>query len=106
MLLKFSALSTQIIGQLDYFLIAQNGQSCLQAAFNLHLGPLTILDMMVMMEMGVVRSRRRGERIRFMRIINMRSGEMNTRIRKWMTVILREKMTVMMVVRERMMVIG
>ena len=54
MLLKFFALSTQIIGQLDYFLIAQNGQSCLQAAFNLHLGPLTILDMM---EMGVVRSR-------------------------------------------------
>ena len=87
MLLKFFALSTQIIGQLDYFLIAQNGQSCLQAAFNLHLGPLTILDMMVMMEMGVVRSRRRGERIRFMRIINMRSGEMNTRMRKWMTVI-------------------
>ena len=94
MLLKFFALSTQIIGQLDYFLIAQNGQSCLQAAFNLHLGPLTILDMM---EMGVVRSRRRGERIRFMRIINMRSGEMNTRMRKWMTVILREKMMVMMV---------
>ena len=80
-------------------MIAQNGQSCLQAAFNLHLGPLTILDMMVMMEMGVVRSRR----IRFMRIINMRSGEMNTRMRKWMTVILREKM---MVVRERVMVIG
>ena len=74
----------------------------MQAAFNLHLGPLTILDMMVMMEMGVVRSRR----IRFMRIINMRSGEMNTRMRKWMTVILREKMMVMMVVRERVMVIG
>ena len=98
-------------------MIAQNGQSCLQAAFNLHLGPLTILDMMVMMEMGVVRSRRRGERIRFMRIINMRSGEMNTRMRKWMTVILREKMMVvrervmmvrerMMMVRERVMVIG
>ena len=41
-----------------------------------------------------------------MRIIKMSSGEMNTRIRKWMTVILREKMMVMMVVRERVMVIG